>query len=368
MRTAALTPKLGAGTEPVAARGDARSYASAPRRQTKGAQRHRALVTHTPRVLLVVVCAALGGALAAPAARAGLVPDAGSPYPAGTATFAVAVGDFNGDGRPDLAAPAEDSDDVTVLLGQAGGDYAAAPGSPFAVGQRPADAAAADFDADGRSDLAVANFGRTGDGDTITVLLGQPDGSLIPESDTTIGVGTGPTSVAAAKIDGDARPDLVVTNQQSSSVTILLRRPGGGFTEEPGSPVSVGSAPFETAVGEFNGDGRPDLAVTNQFSGDVSILLRQPGGGFAAAAGSPLAGGSQPLGNTSADFDGDGAADLAFANFQSDSVSVYLGHGDGSFRLEAGAPIHTGDSAYGVADADFDGDGRPDLAVSDQFD
>jgi len=93
-------------------------------------------------------------AVAAPA-RAHLVEDAGSPYAAGRTTFAAATGDFNGDGLADLAAPAEDSDDVTVLLRRPDGGYAPAPGSPFAVGERPADAVAADFDGDGRSDLVV---------------------------------------------------------------------------------------------------------------------------------------------------------------------------------------------------------------------
>src|SRR3954447_21227542 len=92
------------------------------------------------RVLTAVACAFAAGLPAAPAARAGLVPETGSPYAAGRSTFAVATGDFNADGLADLAAPAEDSDDVSVLLRRPGGGYAPAPGSPFAVGERPADA------------------------------------------------------------------------------------------------------------------------------------------------------------------------------------------------------------------------------------
>ena len=182
-----------------------------------------------PRRLLVFLCVLAAGALVTPTARADLVPEAGSPYPAGDATFAVAVGDFNADGRPDLATPSENSNDVTVLLGQAGGGYVAAPGSPFAAGQRPGDAVAADFDGDGRSDLAVANFGRAGDGDTITVLLSQPEGRLVPESDTTIGVGTGPTSVAAADVNGASTPPPPashITRPSSSCAGPTLAIPG----------------------------------------------------------------------------------------------------------------------------------------------
>ena len=214
-------------------------------------------------------------------------PEAGSPYPAGSSTFAVAVGDFNHDHRADLAAPAEGSDDVTVLLGRAGGGYEEAPGSPFSVGDRPADVVAADFNGDGRDDVAVANFGADADGDTVSVLLAQPDGGLSEEAGSPLHVGTAPTSVETEDFNHDGRPDLAVTAQTGGVVTILLRDAGGGFTEEDGSPVPAGSDPFETAIGDFNRDKRLDLAVTDQSSNQVTILLRQPGGGFAEAPESP---------------------------------------------------------------------------------
>src|SRR4051794_9118387 len=167
--------------------------------------------------VLSILFAFFAGALATPA-NASLVEAPGSPYPAGATTFAIANGDFNGDGLTDLAAPSEDSDDVTVLLRQPGGGYAPAPGSPFAVGERPADAVAADFNGDGRSDLAVANFGRQADGETATVLIAQPDGSFVEEAGSPITVGTAPTSVAATDVDRDGLTDLIVTTQQADAV------------------------------------------------------------------------------------------------------------------------------------------------------
>ena len=89
---------------------------------------------------------------------------------------------------------------------------------------------------------------------------------------------------------------------------------------------------------------------------------------MSSRSGASLAAGTQPLGITAADFDGDGDDDLAFANFQSDDVFVALSDGDGRFTPEAGSPIHAGDGVYGIAAADFNGDHRPDLAVSSEYD
>jgi hypothetical protein len=296
--------------------------------------------------------------LTAPAtAGAQFSPDDGSPYPAGESPFAAAVADFDGDGRADVATADEGSDDVAILLRQPGGGYAPEAGSPIAAGDGPTSIAAADFDGDGRPDLAVSNFG-SGD---VTILLRQPGGGFAQEDGSPIATGAQASSVAVADFNADGRPDLAVTNQNALNVTILLRQPGGGFAEEAGSPVAVGTYPHEVAIADFDQINGPDLAVTNQSSNDVTILLRQPGGGFAEEAGSPIAVGTTPLGIAAADFDADGDPDLAVANSGSNSISV-LRRMPGGFTADPSRAI--GASPYGLVAADFEGDAHPDLAVA----
>jgi hypothetical protein len=129
-----------------------------------------------------------------------------------------------------------------------------------------------------------------------------------------------------------------------------------------GSPYTVGDEPYSLNAADFNGDGRPDVATINGTSSDVSVFLRQPGGGFAQEAGSPVAVGSGPSGATVGDFNGDGRLDLAVSNFVGQSVSVLLRQPGAGFALEGGA-ITLG-AATAVAAGDFNTDGRLDLAVT----
>src|SRR4051812_17736249 len=103
-------------------------------------------------------------------------------------------------------------------------------------------------------------------------------------------VGDDPYSLNAADFNGDGRPDVATINGTSSDVSVFLRRAGGGFAQEAGSPISIGagSGPSGGAVGDYNGDGRADLAVSTFVAGTVSVLLRQPGGGFALEGGEAI--------------------------------------------------------------------------------
>jgi hypothetical protein len=117
------------------------------------------------------------------------------------------------------------------------------------------------------------------------------------------------------------------------------------------------------AAADFNGDGRPDLAVANSGSASVSVFLRQPGGGFAADAGAPISVGAGPIGLSAADFNGDGLPDLAVASNSASQVTVLLRQAAGGFAADAGSPMDV-PNAYFPAAADFNGDGKTDLAVS----
>jgi hypothetical protein len=280
----------------------------------------------------------------------------GSPIHVGGAPVGVAVGDFNGDGIPDLAVTNSLDNTVSVLLGNGDGSFTAAAGSPITVGSSPHAVMVGDFNGDGFADLAVGNA----NDNTVSVLLGNGKGGFSPIFGSPFSVGQpgGPGSVAVGDFDRNGFADLAVAGSAQNNVTILLSH-GFFFEPAPGPPITVGSDPLSVAVGDFNGDGIPDLAVANLLDNTVSVLLGNGDGTFTPAPGSPVSVGAAPLGLAVADFNGDGVPDLAVGG---DPVLVLLGDGKGGFGVRETLPVSFRPSA--VAVGDFNGDGLPDLAVN----
>ncbi len=287
-------------------------------------------------------------------------------YPVGSRPWSIATGDFNGDGRPDLAVANGGAGTVGVLLNQGGGHFASQVGYP--AGNGPAAVAVGDFNGDGRPDLAVANGGD----DSVSVLLGRGDGSFA--SPVSFPVGTAPGALAAADLDGDGRLDLAVVNRQDGNVGVLLGRGDGTFAAQRVYPA--GTLADAIAVGDFDGDGRPDLAVANMGSemaqnlAGVNVLLNRGGGAFAPAVA--YAAGDGPTGVTAGDFTGTGKLDLAVTdNFMTlpGAVSVLLHGNPGTFGTAASYPAgvpEDGSAPTGVAVGDFNGDGRLDIVVANR--
>ena len=280
----------------------------------------------------------------------------------------VAVSDFNRDGVPDLVVACSGSNSVSVFLGNGDGtfqparNFAANGGQSVAVG---------DFNGDGVQDLAVAdyNLNNVPGSDTVSVLLGNGGGTFQPAR-TFATAGMNPVTVAVGDFNGDGRPDLAVTNSANTSsgavpgnVSVLLGNGDGTF--QPARTLNVGITPAFVAVRDFNGDGRQDLAVANFRSSTVSVLLGNGDGTFLAARN--FAAGAGPLSFAVGNFNGDGVSDLAVANFDfniqgPNTVSVLLGNPDGTFQ----APLSfgAGTNPDSVAVGDFNGDGLQDLAVA----
>jgi hypothetical protein len=175
-----------------------------------------------------------------------------------------------------------------------------------------------------------------------------------------IPVGHLPSSVVAADLNGDGRPDLAVANGDSNDVTVLLGNGAGGFSATPGSPVEVRRAPGALVAADLNGDGSPDLTVANN---PLEVLLGNGAGGFSAGPGSPVRVAGSPLGITTADLNADGKVDLVVPAY-TDVITILLGDGSGRFAPAPGSPIAVG-RVPSVAVDDFNGDGKPDLAVAD---
>jgi uncharacterized protein (TIGR03437 family) len=287
---------------------------------------------------------------------------AGSPFTVGSFPYFLTVGDFNGDGKLDLAVADTSSNDVTILLGNGSGAFSAAPGSPFAAGADPYSLAVGDFNGDGNLDLAVANAGHS-----VTVLLGNGSGGFSAAPGSPFAAGSDPDSIVTGDFNGDGKLDLAVANARGDNVTILLGNGSGGFSAAPGSPFAAGSDPTSIALGDFNGDGKLDLAASNGDSNSVTVLLGNGSGGFSASPGSPFTVGSLPYSLAVGDFNGDGRLDIAVADATSNNIAVLFGNGSGGFSPAPGSPFVSGAEPYAVAAGDFNGDGKLDLAVTSYF-
>ena len=276
------------------------------------------------------------------------------PIPVGSGSFAVTAGDFNGDGKLDLAVAAEFSNGVSVLLGNGDGTFQ--PAVEYAVGQEPDALVAGDFNGDGKLDLAVANWNPLGDGN-VSVLLGNGDGTF--QAAQQYAVGGYPSSIVAGDFNGDGKLDLAVADEGNElggaadpgGVSVLLDNGDGTF--EPAVYYAVGPDPNAIVAGDFTSDGRTDLAVSD--SDGVQILLGNGDGTFQPA--STVAAGTRGV-LVAGDFNGDGHTDLAVAPNYS-GVSVLLGNGDGTFQPQV---TYSG-GGYPFLEGDFNGDGRPDLAA-----
>src|SRR5438034_1024114 len=271
-------------------------------------------------------------------------------FGAGNAPNSVAVGDFNGDSRQDLAVPNDNSGDVSILLGDGLGGFSAP--TNFATGQgSPYSVAVGDFNGDGKQDLAVANK----NSNFVSIFLGDGTGSFGAPTNYAIGNGDNAFWVAIGDFNGDAKQDLAVTDRFTNKVSILLGDGTGNF----GAPTTfaTGFYPSSVAVADFNGDGSQDLVVTNYFSNNVSILLGDGTGTFGAPTN--FATGPSPLSVAVGDFNGDGSQDVAVANYSSNNVSIFLGDGTGNFSPATN--FGAGNNPYSISVGDFNGDAKQDI-------
>ena len=273
----------------------------------------------------------------------------------GNGPAGVIVADFNHDHRPDLAVTNFDDNTVSVLMGAHGGTFTTKVDYP--TGTSPAAVITADFRGDGRADLAVVNeFDGTGNPGTVSVLLGNGDGTFQTHVDYP--VGNYPVGIVAADFNGDGKIDLAVVNDSDSTVSILFGKGDGTFQSQV--LVSVGNEPTSLGSGDFNADGKVDLITSNVGSGTVTVLLSKGDGSFTRVDSSTglLAPDFSAL--AVGDFNQDRKLDVVVSSI-SEGLFLLLGKGDGAF--EAAAPISGSvpDDIRFLLAADFNRDGNLDL-------
>lgn len=305
----------------------------------------------------------------------------------GVAGSSVAIGDFNGDGHPDLVMANEcqsnincDNGGVSVLLGNGDGTFQ--PAISYKAGYVPVAVAVGDLNGDGHLDLIVANQYQCNNCNNggVSVLLGNGDGSFqAPVSYSSGGVAA--TALAVGDVNGDGHLDVVVTNEYkcqkcgSGQVSVLLGK-GDGTLKALIIYGSGGYAALSVAIGDVNGDSKPDLIVTNLckvssscVDGIVEVLLGRGDGTF-RIDGTYSSGGYGATSVAIGDVNGDGEPDLIVdntcrtaTNCAIGGVSVLLGNGNGTFQ-NAVAHSSGGEDATSVAIADVNGDGKPDVITA----
>lgn len=304
-------------------------------------------------------------------------------FATGITPVSVAVGDFNNDGYLDLAVvnacgstsscTSTTTGTVSILLGDGTGNFTL-KSSP-STGEAPTFVAVGDFNGDGNLDLAVAN----GTDGTLSILLGDGTGNFTLESNPS--TGANPSWVAVGDFNNDGILDLAVANAGSvtatttrgTTVTVMIGNGDGTFSTS--SISSEGISPVAVAVGDFNADGNLDLAVANACGtdstcttgGKVAVLLGNGATPPTFTLQSNTAAGSGPSALAVADLNADGYLDVAVADATGSSVSILLGDGAGNLSLQTSpARPSTGATPSSIAIGDFNGDGALDLVTANQ--
>ncbi|MBI3845782.1 MAG: VCBS repeat-containing protein [Planctomycetes bacterium] len=278
---------------------------------------------------------------------------------------AIAVGDLNGDGLPDLAFVDSGTSNVAVALAISVDPFFTFPeASCYRVGNLPNSApnavAIGDVNADGNLDVVAANLLD----DSISVLLGDGNGRLATARTFPTGPRTGsrPLGLAIGDIDGDGLADVVTTELEGDTLSFLKGDGQGGFAAP--ATRQVGDRPGAAAVGDFDEDGFKDAVVIGRDSNTLSILRGSARGPIAAGA-VPL--GTDPISATSADLDRDGAVDVLAVNQGDDTISIFRNDGTGRLSLANTLRTPPGSGPSDVIVDDFDRDGNLDVAVAGQF-
>ena len=288
----------------------------------------------------------------------------GSPIQVPDRISEMVLRDLTGDGKEDVALANHDSYSVILLFGDGKGGFALAPHSPVIMkeGQHPHTHGlhTGDLNGDGSVDLITVNS----DDHDVSVAYGDGKGGFTRAA-ASFAVGRSPYPGAVGDLNGDGHLDVITTSTtrgtQAGAFTVLFGNGRGGFRSEL-VPSRTGQPGF-VAVTDVNGDRTPDVVATHLERSELTVLVGDGKGGIKETTGSPFDLGHSAWYLAVADVNGDGKADVAAA--AGDGVRVMLGDGRGSFQPTPGSPFATGKGAWQLVAGDVNGDGKPDVVTSD---
>ncbi len=282
-------------------------------------------------------------------------------FTTGSFPVSVVIGDVNGDGKPDLVVANQSSNTVSYFVNTSvSGTVNFNPKVDLATGSAPNMASIGDIDGDGKPEIVVANISSS----TISVFQ-YSFGTYAPA--VNYSVGSNPMSVTIGDIDGDNKPDLVSANSSSANVSVLRNTSTLGTINFAGVVnFTAGTNPMYACIGDLDGDGKPDLAVANQGSATVSVLRNNSTSGTIAFIPKvDFTTGTQPNTVIIGDIDGDGKPDMAVANQGSASTSMLANTStSGTISFLPKADFGTNSPPVSVFIGDIDGDGKPDVSVA----
>ena len=284
----------------------------------------------------------------------------GNTYSVGcsSAPSACTVGDLNSDSRIDVVVPNTAANNIAILFGNGDGTFQPRVLLSTGANTGPTDAFIGYINNDTRLDIAVANSNK----DQVGFFLGNGNGTFQAQKTTSTGSGSTPFKLVMSDFNQDHLQDLAVALSGTNMASVLLGLGTNSF--RAATTYITGSQPFGIDCADFNSDLIPDLAVPNAADSSVSILLRNDNGTFRIATQLTVGSGTYSSALVVIDLDQDGHPDVVVANYDDDCISVVFGRGDGSFQALSTISLAVGSSPNGIAVADFDKDGRLDVAVA----
>ncbi len=282
----------------------------------------------------------------------------------------MVIADFNKDGNADLAIANTEVSFLTVLLGNGKGQFQQAPKSPFLVHARPHThgIATGDFNGDGNLDLATDSWGVN----SVLAIFGDGKGNF--DGETFYKVGKRPYQrLRVGDVNKDGRPDIVTSNLEGNNATVLLGMGKAQFREAPGSPFPAGDAPFGLAIGDVNGDHNDDIAIVNsptitaesKGKDGLTILTGDGSGKFLPLNGSPFKTGKSPGRIAIGDVNGDGINDIAVTNYNDKSITIFYMNKAG---VAESKNVSVGNRPDGITIHDMNKDGKNDIVVTNYDD
>jgi len=293
--------------------------------------------------------------------------------PTGSGPQFICNADLDGDGKPDLIVANGDSNTVTIYHNNSSpGTIAFTEVASFTMGANgyPIGVAAGDLDGDGKPDIVISNYY------THTLSFyhnASSPGNIVMDSVLSVPSGNYVLGASIADLNGDGKPEVIVACQGSNLISVYTNSSTLGhiaFSNETSIMALAGGSPFKVVVADLDGDGKPDLAAANSYAGTVSVYLNTtPTGGIISFAGdADFATGNFPEGVAIGDIDGDGKPDLVVANNTDNTLSLLRNTSTvGNLSFAPQLTVSSGYAAYDLVIADLDGDGKPDIAVDDQY-